>query len=79
MMRLDLLGMMFIQEKLDYMLFREKCYIQMMSANNFIEVKVIGIRPAIVSTLYDSNMQKAPVIHRATLLYIFFNSLKYQS
>jgi len=34
------------------------------------------MRPAIVSTLYEGNIQKALVIFNTALLCIFFNSLE---
>ena len=36
----SLLGIMFIQERIDYMLFRESYYTQIMLTNNLVEVKV---------------------------------------
>jgi len=38
---------------------------------------VIGIRPAMASTPLDREVQKAPVIQRATLCCIFFSSLMF--
>ena len=34
------------------------------------------MRPAVVSIFQDDKIQNAPMIHKAALLYIFFNSLK---
>jgi len=34
---------------------------------------MIGIRPTMALIPSDSDVQKAPIIHRAALCYIFFN------
>ena len=72
-MRTVILGMLFIQERSNNVLFGEQWHFKMMPTANFVKIEM---RPVIVSTLHNREVQKAPIIQRAALLCIFFSSLR---
>ena len=73
MMRTVILGMLFIQERSNNVLFGEQWHFKMMPTANFVKIEM---RPVIVSTPHNREVQKAPIIQRAALLCIFFSSLR---
>ena len=52
-------------------------YLRWWQPLSFLRCKFMGMRPAIALTPSDGDVQKAPVIHRAALRCIFFNSVMF--